>query len=199
MINFKEFICENASKGLSIFDIDDTLFKSDARVLVLKNGKVIKKLTPDQFNGYRLMGGESFDFQQFKSSKVFMQTARPIDRMIETAKAIIRRATAKGSKVIIVTARSNMDDRDTFLRTFRMHGIDIDKVRIERSGNLRGSTSENKREIFKKYLDSGEFTRVRLFDDDINNCKALLSLKNEYPHIDFTALLVDKNGRVKKV
>ena len=56
--------------------------------------------------------------------------------MINKAKAIIKNAAKKGSKVIFVTARADMDDRDLFIDTFKAQGIDMSQVYIERAGNL---------------------------------------------------------------
>ena len=83
------------NQGLSIFDIDETLFYSKAKVKVVKDGKVIKSLDNVQFNNYKLGNGEDFDFGEFKSAKIFNQTSTPIGRMIAKAKAIIRNAVAK--------------------------------------------------------------------------------------------------------
>ena len=49
MQSFKQYISEG-TKGLTIFDIDDTMFKTKAKVEVKKNGKVVKVLSPKQFN-----------------------------------------------------------------------------------------------------------------------------------------------------
>ena len=124
MLKFNNYISERADKGLTIFDIDDTLFVSKARVLVKdkKTGKT-KPLTAKQFNSYKLGSSEEYDFGEFKSSKIFYQTALPIARMIAKAKAIVKNATASGSKVIIITARADMDDKKLFLKTLDSHGI----------------------------------------------------------------------------
>ena len=143
--------------------------------------------------------GEYYDYGEFKSSKLFFKTAIPIGKMISKAKAIIRNATAKGSKVIIVTARADMDDRDLFIRTFEEHGIPMDKVYVERAGNMSNkSSAAAKQIIFRKYLKTEKYARIRLFDDHKENLDALLELKREFPHVNFEAYLVNKEGRVKK-
>ena len=40
--------------SLSIFDIDDTLFHTTARIRVLKDGLVVRELTNQEFNNYTL-------------------------------------------------------------------------------------------------------------------------------------------------
>tara|TARA_E500000178_G_C16834848_1_gene667805 strand:+ start:227 stop:832 length:606 start_codon:yes stop_codon:yes gene_type:complete len=200
MKKFNEFLTEKAGKGLTIFDIDDTLFVSKARVIVVNtNTGKTKALTPMEFNSYKLRKHEEYDYGEFKSAKLFYQTATPIGRMVEKAKAIIRNATAKGSKVIIVTARANMDDKKLFVKTFESHGIPMKNVYIERAGNMSGSSAENKKVIFRKYLKTGEYSRIRLFDDHKENLKALLDLKNEFPSVDMFAYLANLKGSVKRI
>ena len=53
MDSFKEFLSEENKLGrLSIFDIDDTLFHTTAKITVMKDGKVLKKLSNQEFNTY---------------------------------------------------------------------------------------------------------------------------------------------------
>lgn len=184
--------------GLTIFDIDETLFSTNAKVKVLKEGKVIKTLDNQLYNKYKLKKGETFDYGQFKSAKIFKETSTPIAKVISRAKRIIHFATKKGSKVIIVTARQDMDNKKIFKEAFLNQGIDIGRVFVERAGNLgNNSASDNKVIIFKKYLDTKKYARIRLFDDSLENLKAFLDLQNSYPDTEFTAYKVYKNGRVR--
>ena len=197
MINFNTFSEARGGQGLTIFDIDKTLFHSDTKVGIKKDGKSIKTL--DKFEKYKLKKGEEFDFGEFKDAKRFAQTASPIGRMIAKAKVIIRNATKSGSKVIFVTARADMDDKKLFINTLKAHGLDMSKVYVERAGNLGIDTAKNKSTILKTYLDSGKYARVRMFDDQHDNLKALLSLKDDYPKIKFEAWKVLPKGSIKTV
>ena len=184
--------------GLTIFDIDETLFHTNAKIKVVKDKKVLKILDNASFNKYRLKSGESFDYGQFKSAKIFKETSTPIARIINRAKRIIKFATKKGSKVIIVTARQDMDDKKIFKEAFREQGIDIERVYVERAGNIGLETaSENKVVIFKKYLETKRYARIRLFDDSLENLKAFIGLKVYYPEVEFTAYRVYKNGNTR--
>ena len=201
MKRFNEFLAEKAGKGLTIFDIDDTMFVSKAKVRVKnKNTGKVKELSPQEYNSYKLGKDEEWEYGEFKSAKIFYQTATPIARMIAKAKAIIKNATARGSKVIIVTARADMDNKDLFLKTFEAHGIPMKNVYVERAGNVGGKNSAaNKTVVFKKYLDTNKYARVRLFDDHMDNLKALLNLKREYPNVEFFAYLANLKGSVKRI
>ena len=200
MKNFKTYLEENKGKGLTIFDIDETMFITKAKVKVVKNGKVIKKLDNQEFNTYKKKDGETYDFGEFKNAEVFKRTSTPIARMINKVRAILKNATKAGSKVIIVTARPNFDNKKTFLDTFRKQGIDIDKIYVERAGNLGGGpAADNKKVIFKKYLDQKIYKRIRLFDDAMSNLKMFLSLKKDYPDVTFEAFLAKPNGSVNRI
>ena len=187
---------------LHIFDIDDTLFHTTAKVAVLKNGKIVRELTNQEFNNYKLKPGEEFDYRQFRSAKKFKEESMPIKRMMAKAKIILSRASKKpNSKVIIVTARDDFDDKNTFLDTFREHGFDIDKVRVERAGKIRGDMlpAFKKVIIIRNYLNTGQFERVRLFDDSMTNLKEFLKLRKEFPEINFEAYFANPDGSVKTI
>jgi hypothetical protein len=196
-----QYIIEAAAgKGLTIFDIDETLFHTTAKIQVKKGGKVLKDLTNIEYNSYKLKSGESYDYGQFKSAKLFNQTSTPVGKMVAKAKMIIKNATKKGSKVIVVTARGDMDDKNLFVATFEAHGIDMKDVYIERAGNIGlDNSAKNKEVVFRKYLDTGNYKRIRLFDDAMENLLALTSLKEEYPDVTFEAYRVNKNGSITTV
>ena len=197
MKTFKQITEAGGGLGLTIFDIDKTLFTSDTKINIKKDGKIVKRGVS---SFYKLGPGEEFDYGEYKSAKRFAQTASPIGRMIAKAKAIIKNATKAGSKVIFVTARADLDDKKLFINTFKAHGLDMSNIYVERAGNLGiKDTAQNKQTVFKKYLDSGKYARVRMFDDGITNLRALLSLKDDYPDITFEAWLVSSRGTISTV
>lgn len=201
MESFKEYLMEENKLGrLSIFDIDDTLFHTTAMISVVKDGKVVKKLTNKQFNTYVLNHGEDFDFSEFRDSEKFYKESKPITRMMDRARAILSHSAKNPlSKVIVVTARANFNNKEKFLDTFRKHRFDIDKVRVERAGNITdiNSAAEKKFVIIHNYLTSGQFDRVSLFDDAMSNLTKFLELKKLFPTIKFEAYFVSSDGSIK--
>ena len=188
--------------GLTIFDIDDTLFNTTARVGIVKNGKVSQELTSQQFNSYKLRLGEQFDFSQFADSDKFYRESAPISKMFNKAKAIVRNVQNKpNSRVVIITARNNFQDKNKFLATFRKYGFDIDKVRIERAGRIEGEMipAFKKAIIIRNYLNTKEFSRVRLFDDSMSNLREFLKLKKEFPNVMFEAFFANPDGSVRTI
>lgn len=200
MKTFKKFREENKG-SLNIFDIDDTLFHTTAQIAVKKDGKVIKKLTNNEFNTYRLATGESFDFSEFRDAAKFYKESKPITRMINKAKEIVNKMNNPLSKTIIITARANFDNRDKFLATFRKHGFPIDKVRVERAGNINDIElpADKKAVIIRNYLKIGNYKKVRLFDDSMSNLRTFLKLKTEFPDVKFEAYFANSDGSVKTV
>jgi hypothetical protein len=203
MLGFRDYLLEETETGsLSIFDIDDTLFHTTAQIAVVKDGKVEKKLTNQEFNNYKLGAGESFDFSEFRDAHKFYTESKPIGRMLDKAKAILANSQNNPqSKVIILTARANFDDKEKFLATFRKHGFDIDKVYVERAGELEGNEipAVKKAIIVSKYLNTKQFGKVRLFDDSMSNLKEFLKLKTKFTEVKFEAYFALPNGSIKTI
>ena len=204
MLNFNEFLQEerNLHPELTVLDIDDTLFHTTAQIAVIKDGETIKKLTNQEYNTYNLEKGETFDFTEFRDADKFYHESKPITRMMEKAKAILSNSLKNTlNKVIIVTARANFDNKDKFLATFRKHGFDIDKVRVERAGNIDDIHvgADRKYIIIRNYLKASNYTKVRLFDDAMANLKVFLKLQTEFPGTKFEAYFVKSDGSIKTV
>ena len=204
MLSFLSYLEEQSKDGggLTIFDIDDTLFHTTAKVAVKKDGKIVRELSNQEFNDYKLKPGEEFDFGQFRNAKKFKEQSVPIDRMMEKAKAILKNVQKKpNSKVIIVTARDDFDDKEVFLDTFKKYGFDIDNVRVERAGKIRGDyiPALKKVIIIHNYLKAGNFSRVRLFDDSMTNLKEFLKLQKTFPNVEFQAYFAKSDGSIKFV
>lgn len=223
MSRFENYLTELSSeygKGITFIDIDETIFKTFAKIYVMVNGAIVKKLDNQTFNTYELQPGESFDFREFVDAKTFRKTSIPIPKTINRIKRMFKNINTRGSKVVFLTARSDFDDKNEFLQTFREHGIPIDNIYVERAGNVKtGTTSQKKENIVLKYLATGLYRRVRLIDDDMANIKGFLSIEKKLPQniinkvkdkyritgeenikpIEFYGLLVKDNGSLKRV
>lgn len=206
MITFKEYLNKTLNElqrtvqgTLNIFDIDDTLFHTNAMIVVKKDGVPVKELTNQQFNNYTLGPGEEFDFEQFRDAKKFREESTPIDSMIEKAKIIVDRQRSPLSKSIIITARADFHDKNQFLQKFRDHGFPIDKVFVERAGNMPGDEvpAIKKAIIVREYLNTNNYIKTRMFDDSTSNLKSFLALQKEYPHVKFEAYFVKSDGSIR--
>jgi hypothetical protein len=188
--------------GLTIFDIDETLFHTTAKIGVIREGKLVRKLSNTEFNNYKLKPGEAFDYKEFADSEKFYKESRPVRKMMDKAKAIVRNVERHPrSKVVIITARNNFNDKKRFLDTFRKHGFAIDKVRVERAGRIEGEfiPAFKKAIIIRNYLRTKQFSRVRLFDDSMSNLNEFLKLKREFPQVMFEAYYAYPDGSIKTI
>jgi len=199
MLSFKQYLNEEVEGSLSIFDIDDTLFHSKSKVLVKKDGKTVKELEPAEYNVYKLEPGETYDFSQFRSSKIFYDTARPIETVFKLAKRMIAQfGKYVNKKIIIVTARSDLDNKNLFLKTFQKYGFNTDKVHVYRAGNISKPGAEAKKQIIRDQIKVGKYNIVRMFDDDHNNLNKFLELAKEFAGIKFEAFAITKQGQIQR-
>lgn len=176
-------------KGISFVDIDETLFRTFAKIHVIdkETGEVKRKLDNQEFNSYTLKPDEEFDFKEFRDANLFKETSKPIIPTINRIKRMISmlKQNTRGSKIIFLTARADFDNKREFLNTFREHGIDVDfkpDVYIERVGNLTtGTIPQRKERVILSYLKNENFRRVRMFDDHEGNLKQFLNIGDNLP------------------
>ena len=220
--NFLNELASKYGKGITFIDIDMTIFHTFALIYIIKDGRIIKKITNTEFNTYELQDGESFDFKEFRDAKMFKATSRPIPNTINRIKRMFKNIDKRGSRVVLLTARGSFPDMATFKKTFKEHGIPIDQIEIEFAGDIQsatGSVSAAKKKIIMKYLKTGEYRRCRLVDDDIKNVNVFLSIEHDIPKsvinlvkkkynitepesippIQFFGLLVKEDGSLKRV
>lgn len=185
-------------KHLICFDIDDTLLHTTAQIAVVKDGRTVAKLSNQQFNDYTLKPGEEFDFSEFRDAIKFNQESRPIHNMIEKLKTKMGNSR---NEVIFLTARADFDNKDIFLQTFHDLGIDMDQIHVHRAGNLPGDVAPaHKKAVWvRRYLDTGKYNAVSLYDDSNQNLRVFKALQDEYPGVQFKAYHVGDGGKTRTV
>lgn len=227
-MRFYNFLNELSSKfgsGVTFFDIDETIFSTTAKILVLdKNTKKIKrKLSNREFNTYKLKPDEMFDFKEFRDASLFYRESKPIDKTITRLNRMIRmlKQNDRQSSIILLSARGKFDSEFTFMEKLRDHGIDTDYIKdIILVGDSGGESISNlKKQAIKNYIYTGMYRRVRLIDDDLKNLKSFLSIEKEipddviekikkihnipenenFPVIQFFALQVLPSGSLKRI
>ncbi|CAB4123252.1 Cytidine and deoxycytidylate deaminase domain containing protein [uncultured Caudovirales phage] len=180
--------------ALTIWDIDDTLMHTTARVFVVEPSGRRRHLSASEFNSYELRPGEKYDFAEFTDSKLFYDTSKPIEKIWRTAQNTLANIGKRpGSRMIVVTARAEFDNTSLFLKTFEKHGMDMSKVKVY---TVAGAS--NKKPLIKRLLLKGNFTEARLFDDHPGNLRDFLSLHQDFPDIRLKAFAVGADGSVGK-
>ena len=231
-MKFTEYLIDESARvkygaGITFIDIDETVFRTFAKVIVkdIASGKVKTELNNQEYNSYVLKTGEEFDYGQFRNAEMFRKTSIPIPQTVNRIKKMLASIHEKSlnSRIVFLTARADFDNKEEFLKTFEEHGIKMDKpqVYVERAGNLKtGSIAAAKKKIMLKYIKTGQYRRVRLLDDHLPNLRALKEIENELPKeiedkvskmygldakeehlppISFYALYVQADGSLKRV
>jgi hypothetical protein len=171
------------SKKAYVFDFDDVLAKTEARIRVHSSDGT-KYLTSKEFSEYVVREGETLDFTEFRDPE-FIRSARvmPLFDVVRN----IGRAIGDGrstSVMYVLTAREDGLRRELH-RFFTRNGVNEMKYgNIITVGSVPDiSSADAKRNVLKRLLKKG--MDIVFFDDDIKNieiAKKLVGIKTR--HID---------------
>lgn len=198
-----------ARKSIHLFDLDDTLITTKARILVRNaEGKLIKNLTPAEFTDYRLGAGETFDFKEFSDVGILSQGI-----VVHYTREIITQLVKRGtrSRFGILTARGDKSLHAAFLmRLFRdLFGIRLQKGLIfavsdarfnrhkDQKADQRGrafsslSVAERKALVVLEDLIHAGYNDISFYDDSRENLAAFRHLAKDFPKVAFKAHFID--------
>ena len=153
---------------LIIFDLDDTLVKTEAKIKVLnhRTKRVICELTPEQFNQFQQEPHHVLDFEDFDSAEILRE-----GRFIHSIFSKLKYYYNKGVPVSIVTARSSSGLVRNF---FLENGIDLHPDLVIAINDpfygYVGSISERKQRAIMDLIESG-YTDLVFFDDNDDNLR----------------------------
>ena len=196
-----EMSFDHSKRTVYFIDIDETLFKTFARVGVMKDGQVVKYLSNQEYNGYKLQPGETWQpwgDSEFRSAKVFKDTSQPIIRGLNRLQHILENIPPH-SKVYLLTARGVVDKPSMFLSVFKAYGIDTKKFEILWAEDIGHYPAKNKKILINQYLKAGLYDKVVMIDDSRKNLVYFYSLHLQYPKIEFEVYLSMEGGRLKKL
>lgn len=171
----KEFTVNGTkSNRILLFDVDDTLIHTTAKIGIIKGGKLIKKITNSQYNEYVLKPGEEFDYSEFDDSTILNNET--FTKYWDT----LKREYKKGTHIGILTARG---DKDMIFNFFKKNSIEIKKELVFAVGDprmkLTGSIADRKAKIISKLAFLGYKTFV-FFDDNESNLKFAKELEKKH-------------------
>jgi len=153
-----------------IFDFDDTLVKTDAKVHVYKAGKFLKSLTPEEFNYYQKAPDEDIDVSEFKDPRIIMR-AKPFKMWpaLQNMDTAIKQGRST-SEIFILTARSPIAKTPIY-NFFQRNGINIPEDHIITIGDDIGEISipEEKRKVLTML--ASQYDDLTFFDDNPENIK----------------------------
>jgi hypothetical protein len=106
-------------KKLRIFDLDDTLFETEAKVVVTSSDGTSREITPAEYAVYEPQPGDKFDFSQFQTL-INPTLIRSIGKRFYK----ITQSTGPDRKTVILTARGSEAAphiRDIIRKYFRVN------------------------------------------------------------------------------
>jgi hypothetical protein len=151
---------KNKTKAF-VFDFDDTLAFTDAKVHVLSPSRLVRKsLTPQEFNTHKLREGECFDFSDFDRASLILD-GKPSE-LIDLAKDVF----SEGHSVFILTAR--MDCVSSAIAQW-LTDFGIVAREVHCVGEKGMDIAKAKRMVLLSIIEN--FDKVWFFDDDARNIK----------------------------
>ena len=178
MISTNEAIIKGKhSDKLIIFDLDDTLIISAAKIKVLdpKTRKVLKEMTPAEFNHYvHKSGSGTLSLSDFESAEVLRKSTF-INHIMKELLTYYN----NGVHVSIITARSN----SLLIRNFFLeNGIDIHPDLViavnDPQYKFTGSIAQRKKQAIHKLVDEG-YRDFIFFDDNEENLALAKEIEKE--------------------
>lgn len=172
-----------------IFDLDDTIVITDAKIQVCdKGGKKCFSLTPEEFNSYQHDPKHILNFDDFKSLEI-MKAGKLITKYLN----ILEREYKKGNAIGVITAR---DDQEMIYTWLKEHvGFHVKKSFIWAINDpilgLTGTIAQKKEQAFKWFIEEG-YTDLTFFDDDRENVKIIKSIKRDFKDLKIKTHLAKK-------
>ncbi len=210
-------------KSIHLFDLDDTLITTAARVWVLDSqGTPVHALSPAEFTDYRPKTGETFDFVEFSDIGIL---SRGI--VVKYTKSIIDAILKYGtrSQFGILTARPEKQLHAAFLiRFFRtLFGIKLAKEHIfavsdrrfagykDRLADSKGgsglpkarfsslSVAERKALVIAEDLVGHGFNDISFYDDSRENLNSFKVMHEAFPHVTYRPHFIDPTWKARLV
>jgi hypothetical protein len=170
----------NAGEKLRVFDFDDTLVKTGSLIHVISAAGEKFDLTPGQYAVYTPQEGDQFDYSDFE--KLINPQA------ISWTVNILRNLAAKGSQVVILTARSAKQPVEQFLNDAGLPPYEVVAL-----GN---ANPQAKADWISSKIQLDNIKLVEFFDDSEKNVAAVQELKKQHPDVKITSRQVTHKSKI---
>jgi len=147
-------------KTLVVFDFDDTLFHSGARVIVQKPGKDPTYLSTHEYAIYIPEPGDEFDYSEFST---YPPRPEPIARTTRALQSAVLRHGLEN--VIILTARGDSGPVEKVLENFQMPPVEVIAI--------SSSLPKDKANVLDEIIGEKGYNRLTLYEDSIPNIRAI--------------------------
>lgn len=163
-------------KTICIFDLDDTLVKTDAKIKVYQKdtGNLLHALTPEQFNHFVVNHGHSLDFEDFNDLQILLSGSL-IGENIE-----ILKSCSKKHPVGMITARSHLNSVLEFIYQKDLP-VQRDLVFVvnDEQSPFVGTVAQRKKQAFVQLIER-DYNDFMYWDDNLENLEAAKSLEKEF-------------------
>lgn len=153
----------NESDRILLFDVDDTIVHTTARVGIRHKDGRVTMLDNSDYNDYVMAPGDQLDYTEFDDIDILLRDL-PTPYFYT-----LKREYQKGTHIGIITARGDCDMIKKFLNT---KGIDIKTELVFAVGDpklgLKGTIQEKKAAVIDHLIKAGYKTLV-FFDDNKSN------------------------------
>lgn len=157
-----------------IWDFDDTLVRTKARIYVKRRDGSEIALTPTEWAQYKLKSGEQPDFRDFHGGELI--DPQGVKYYIN----IMKRVLGGGGNVIVLSARPSPAPIAKFLRSIGIRsGVSIVTI----STPSAETAAIGKANYIENLINKKGATAIEFFDDAMINIRAVDALKKKYPNV----------------
>ena len=155
-----------------VFDFDDTLVRTDAKIHIYKSGRRIYSLTPEEYNKYVPKPGETINNDDFADPRIIMN-ARKYKMWPELKRVDMANKMGKlTDDIYILTARDHRAELPIYAFLSR-EGINIPRDNVIGVGEVKqedreGMSGAERKGMVLKEL-TNKYDTVYFFDDSQDN------------------------------
>ena len=141
-----------------VFDFDDTLATTTARIKVMDGAGLVTHVQPRDFSNFKLNVGEYFDFTEFRDDR-FIKDADPTFLM-----HLAQEVSEEDQDVYILTARE--DDSADAIQSF-LASYNVNAKTIHCVGGTQKNIPQKKREMLLTIM--AKYDKIYYYDDNSDN------------------------------
>lgn len=158
-----------------VFDFDDTLIKTDAKLHIYDRGKYLKSLTPAEFNEFKNTEKYDLDFSDFRNPNFILKGKKYRGWYVLKAENRKIKLGYNTGDIFILTARTP-HTRTAIFRLLKNNSIKIKYENVITLGDDIGeiNIADEKRKVLTKIANS--YQGVRFYDDNEDNIELAKSI-----------------------
>ena len=180
------------NKKIIVFDLDDTLISSDAKIKVFDShtNDMVSSLSPMQFNYHIKQHNQYLSFDDFDCEKILGRS-----KILHNSFRSFKRYYNNGVPLSIITARSN---KKIVIDFFKSKNILLKPSLVYTVSNHKsgftGNIDERKKQAIQILIDKG-YNDITFYDDNLDNLKAASELNSDIVKIKIILVSHDKKTR----